>query len=492
MRPRILLTALFTLIVFSSFCQVPQTLSYQGLLTDNAGVPLTDGSYAVTFRFYAAATGGVAITSRGPLTINTFKGLFTTTLGDGTTDNAALPFSLADQEVFIGITISPSTTELSPRIKITAIPYAFVANTVKSVDAALINSGTLPIARIGDGTINSAKISDGTITSAKINDGTIATVDIADGAITNAKLAANSLDASKFTAGTLPIARIADGAVTSLKINDGSIATIDIADGAITSVKIGDGTIATVDITDGAITNAKLANGLDAGKFTSGTLPASVLDANLQDLADGVLSDVSISLTGTNASKLAAGTSAQRPGSPVEGQIRYNSTEKVMEYYNGTNWYFMVPKVAFLKDLKTSGTDGGTFTSGSFITRDLNTIEGDVSFVSLSANRFTLSAGEYIIEASAPAYRVAMNRIILKNINDDTNDIIGSSEYSRIDLSAEGTNRSHLLGKISIGSSKQFEIQHRCFSTLANFGLGNRTGFGLPEVFTQVKITKLR
>jgi hypothetical protein len=32
------------------------------------------------------------------------------------------------------------------------------------------------------------------------------------------------------------------------------------------------------------------------------------------------------------------GTTAQRPGSPAAGMMRYNSTAGRMEYYNGSAW----------------------------------------------------------------------------------------------------------------------------------------------------------
>lgn len=203
---------------------------------------------------------------------------------------------------------------------------------------------------------------------------------------------------------------------------------------------------------------------------------------------------VALDIQATDAVNMPDGTTAQRPSSPVAGAMRYNNTENVMEYYNGTNWYFMVPKVAFLKDVKPSGTLSGTFNSGAFQTRDLNTLEGDVSFISLTLNRFTLPAGEYIVEASAPAYRVALNKIILRNISDGLDAIIGTSEYSRIDANSEGTNRSWLQGTISITSSKQFEIQHRCSSGRAGDGFGPVNTFGglVSEIYTQVKVTKLR
>ena len=51
-------------------------------------------------------------------------------------------------------------------------------------------------------------------------------------------------------------------------------------------------------------------------------------------------------------------------------------------------------------------TNGGTFTSGAFRTRDSNTEVADPdNIVSISSNQFTLGAGNYLIEASAPAYK---------------------------------------------------------------------------------------
>jgi hypothetical protein len=44
------------------------------------------------------------------------------------------------------------------------------------------------------------------------------------------------------------------------------------------------------------------------------------------------------SSTPTGAFGLPAGTTAQRPVSPVTGQMRINTTTVKLEYYNGTAW----------------------------------------------------------------------------------------------------------------------------------------------------------
>ena len=60
---------------------------------------------------------------------------------------------------------------------------------------------------------------------------------------------------------------------------------------------------------------------------------------------------------------------------------------------------------AVIADAKSVGTEGGTFTNNADRTIDLNTeIFDPDSIVSISSNQFTLQAGNYFIEASAPAY----------------------------------------------------------------------------------------
>ena len=43
-------------------------------------------------------------------------------------------------------------------------------------------------------------------------------------------------------------------------------------------------------------------------------------------------------VSATDAIKIASGTTAQRPGSPATGQLRFNTTLTKFEGYNGTGW----------------------------------------------------------------------------------------------------------------------------------------------------------
>lgn len=140
-----------------------------------------------------------------------------------------------------------------------------------------------------------------------------------------------------------------------------------------------------------------------------------------------------------------------------------------------------------LRDEKTSGTGGGTFTSGAWQTRTLNTESVDTgSHCTLSSNQFTLSAGTYRIQASAPACQVAVHQARLQNVTDGTTTIVGTSEFNTNGAQYAQT-RSVVSGRFTIATSKTFELQHRCSTTRSTYGFG----FGATlttEVYSVVEL----
>lgn len=147
-----------------------------------------------------------------------------------------------------------------------------------------------------------------------------------------------------------------------------------------------------------------------------------------------------------------------------------------------------------LWEQQTSSTDGGTFTSGSWQTRALNNIKGDIENVTLSSNQFTLQSGTYYIYASAPAFGVGKHQIRLQNVSDNITEMYGTSSYSgcgalgyaAINNAAELTHTMFLL------QAKTFEIQHQCEVTQAANGFGVAAGFASNfEVYTRVQIYKI-
>ena len=118
-----------------------------------------------------------------------------------------------------------------------------------------------------------------------------------------------------------------------------------------------------------------------------------------------------------------------------------------------------------------SAAEGGTFNSGDWRTRDLNTIlTNEITGASLSSNQITLPSGTYYIDASAPGYRVDRHQLRLFNLTDSSVVFYGSSEFSyNVNLV---NNRSLVKGRFTISAQKVFELQHRAETTHATFGFG--------------------
>lgn len=147
--------------------------------------------------------------------------------------------------------------------------------------------------------------------------------------------------------------------------------------------------------------------------------------------------------------------------------------------------------LAVLSDRQTSGTAGGTFTSGAWQTRAINTEEYDADgIVSISANQFTLQAGTYRIIATAPAVGVDKHKARLRNVTDGTTTLLGTSQYSA-SASTYAATESRIDNVFTIASAKTFEIQHQGQTTRATSGFGVPSSLSVDEIYTVVCIIKL-
>lgn len=145
-------------------------------------------------------------------------------------------------------------------------------------------------------------------------------------------------------------------------------------------------------------------------------------------------------------------------------------------------------KKAVILDRKSTGVQGGTFTSGAWRTRDLTTVEGDTSLVSLSNNQFTLPGGSYIIWTHSCARGVLSHQTRLYNITDSSVAAEGSSGNSP----STGFARSPFSSvhtQITIGSATTFELQHICETTAVGSGFG--TASGANPTYSQITVLKL-
>ncbi|MCE3234527.1 MAG: hypothetical protein K0Q50_707 [Vampirovibrio sp.] len=158
---------------------------------------------------------------------------------------------------------------------------------------------------------------------------------------------------------------------------------------------------------------------------------------------------------------------------------------------DGSNYVTLGRKAELivLRDQKTQNTDGGTFTSGAWRTRDLNTeVQDTGGNCTLSTNQFTLSPGTYQIEASAPGFRVQDHQIRLQNITDGSTTLIGTSAAA--ENAVNTITRSFIQGQFSITANKTFEIQHQCSATGTTTGFGNAANY-TTEVYTTVVLRKV-
>jgi hypothetical protein len=140
-----------------------------------------------------------------------------------------------------------------------------------------------------------------------------------------------------------------------------------------------------------------------------------------------------------------------------------------------------------LQDQKSSGTDGGTFTSGDWQTRTLNTEVTDEIGSTLSSDQFTLPAGTYWIEASAPATNVNAHKLALYNVSDTAYVLYG------VNCGTNGAPEptAHLHGRFTIADTKTFELRHRCGTTRATDGFGLAASFSVIEIYADVRVWKV-
>ena len=148
---------------------------------------------------------------------------------------------------------------------------------------------------------------------------------------------------------------------------------------------------------------------------------------------------------------------------------------------------------ALICDSKGNTTDGGTFTSGAWRTRDLNDEISDAdSIVSISSNQFTLGAGTYCIKWKCPVLKVdhhVSKLILITSSVSSFNEKAGSSSYAGTGSVVQ--NESFGLARVTLTGSGAFEIQHRCETTKTTDGFGQpANGYASESIYTTVEIFK--
>jgi hypothetical protein len=210
------LCALFIFPLAAS-ADVPNTINYQGFLTDPAGNPL-NSAVNLLFKIYGAAEGGTALWQENHVNIAIFDGVFNVVLGQ----TVPFPQNLFDASgsLYLGVTVD-SDSEMTPRQVLTSVPFAIRAAVAQT--AMALPTGTINSTMLSDYAVTGAKIDFDSITSDKIAAGAIYNSDISSGAVSSDKIAIDSINGEK----------ILNGSITYLDIQDGSgsLLNADLLDG---------------------------------------------------------------------------------------------------------------------------------------------------------------------------------------------------------------------------------------------------------------------
>lgn len=121
----------------------PGELSYQGVLRDAGGAPLS-GAYDMTFRFFTSASGGSellvdrhTVADSAPVTVD--GGLFRVALGTGAVADGSGPGTLTtlaalfSAHAAVWMRIEVAGEVLSPRVKVVSTPYALNAGSLQGI-----------------------------------------------------------------------------------------------------------------------------------------------------------------------------------------------------------------------------------------------------------------------------------------------------------------------------------------------------------------------
>jgi hypothetical protein len=161
-------------------------------------------------------------------------------------------------------------------------------------------------------------------------------------------------------------------------------------------------------------------------------------------------------------------------------ELRVNAGATGLEYFTPTAAF--ANDIVIVADQKAQNTAGGTFTSGAWQTRVINTEIADTgNNCTIASNQITLLAGTYRFLIVAPAFEVDRHQARLQNITDAATVALGTCCYAP--AAYNGHTLSVIQGRVTIAATKTFEIQHQCGATMATSGFGLENNFS-TEVYT--------
>jgi len=300
--------------VVLSFCataaaEVPPMLSYQGLLTDAVGNPVT-GDWTVTFAIFPKLSGGEAMFEE-TLEVSTNKGLFSAYLG-AAEGNPLDPALLQGGDAWLELTFETDVGPivLKPRQQIVSTAFAFFADGALTCEEAA-NAATL-----------GGKQSDAYVTLQQVPDLCVQ---------------AEDLPALLAGLGYLPGGGYSDADVAAYLAANGFNACTCYGDVQVEAYLVKMGYL------PGPGFSGKyddLIGKPDLSQFLTDMTVVDVLAASGAVL----MADGSVALTGNlefaqyEARNLVVHRGQLAPKSPATGQLWWSTGEKILKIYDGTQW----------------------------------------------------------------------------------------------------------------------------------------------------------
>jgi hypothetical protein len=122
---RCALVAVVALLLSSgaALADIPQVIGYQGMVTDNSGSPVSNGTYTMRFRIYTAQTGGSLLWDSNNQSVTLTGGVFNVMLGESPQPALGLAF---DQDYWLLVTFAGQ--DQTPRRRLGSVGYAYMAS----------------------------------------------------------------------------------------------------------------------------------------------------------------------------------------------------------------------------------------------------------------------------------------------------------------------------------------------------------------------------
>ena len=180
----------------------------------------------------------------------------------------------------------------------------------------------------------------------------------------------------------------------------------------------------------------------------------------------------------------------------AEGQLCYLESTNVVQYYDGAAWATVGPvstslSISIFNETQSSGTQGGTATSGSYVKRVLNTTDtNNITGCSLATSVVTLAtSGTYYLQGIIPCWRTDGVKARLQNTTASTTIALGTVGNSNTTDNSQ--NFATVQGYITTSVSTTIELQGRVTTTAAGSGAGRAVSFGDNEIYAQLFIIKV-